>query len=91
MGLFATLDRETCERIARAAADVSLIPGEFAAHEGDGPALFAVLEGRIEAVKLLDGIRKRSASGARGDSSARCRSRSGPASRSDSGRPRRHA
>ena len=58
MGLFATLDRETCERIARAAADVSLIPGEFAAHEGDGPALFAVLEGRIEAVKLLDGVPK---------------------------------
>ena len=58
VGLFATLDRETCERIARAAADVSLIPGEFAAHEGDGPALFAVLEGRIEAVKLLDGVPK---------------------------------
>ncbi len=91
MGLFATLDRETCERIARAAADVSLIPGEFAAHEGDGPALFAVLEGRIEAVKLLDGVPKTVGERHPGNSSARCRSRSGPASRSDSRRPRRHA
>ena len=56
MALFATLGRETCERIARAAADVSLMPGEYAAHEGDERALFAVLEGRIEAVKLVDGI-----------------------------------
>jgi len=43
-------------RLARAAADISLRPGEYAAHEGDERALFAVLEGRIEAVKLVDGI-----------------------------------
>lgn len=40
------------------AADVSLVPGEFAAHEGAGRALFAVLDGRIEAVKLVDGIER---------------------------------
>ena len=33
-------------------------PGEYAAHEGGERALFAVLEGRIEAVKLVDGIER---------------------------------
>ena len=32
--------------------------GEYAAHEGGERALFAVLEGRIEAVKLVDGIER---------------------------------
>jgi thioredoxin reductase (NADPH) len=46
------------ERLARAAADITLVPGEFAAHEGAERALFAVLDGRIEAVKLVDGIER---------------------------------
>ena len=41
-----------------AAADISLVPGEYAVHEGGERALFAVLEGRIEAVKLVDGIER---------------------------------
>ncbi len=40
------------------AADISLVPGEYAANEGDDRALFAVLEGRIEAVKTVDGIER---------------------------------
>ena len=44
------------ERLARAAADVSLVPGEYAANAGDDRALFAVLEGRIDAVKSVDGV-----------------------------------
>ena len=36
----------------------ALVPGEYAVHEGDERALFAVLEGRIEAVKLVDGIER---------------------------------
>jgi len=36
----------------------SLAPGEYAAHEGSERALFAVLEGRIEPVKLVDGIER---------------------------------
>ena len=36
----------------------ALVPGEYAAHEGGERALFAVLEGRIEAVKLVDGIER---------------------------------
>jgi thioredoxin reductase (NADPH) len=56
--VFATLDQGTCDRLSRAAADISLVPGEYAAHEGGERALFAVLEGRIEAVKLVDGIER---------------------------------
>ena len=56
--VFAALDPDDRERLSRAAADISLIPGAYAAHEGDERALFAVLEGRIEAIKLVDGIER---------------------------------
>jgi thioredoxin reductase (NADPH) len=58
IGLFAALDDADRERLARAAADVRLVAGEFAAHEGGEGALFALLEGRIEAVRLADGIER---------------------------------
>jgi thioredoxin reductase (NADPH) len=54
--LFAALDQGQRERLARVAADISLMPGEYAADEGAERALFAVLEGRIEPVKHVDGI-----------------------------------
>jgi thioredoxin reductase (NADPH) len=54
--LFADLAHPACERLSRAAADVSLAAGEYAAHEGDERALFGLLDGRIEAVKVVDGI-----------------------------------
>src|SRR5438045_1529446 len=56
--VFGALNQGDRERLARAAADISLVPGEYAANEGDERALFAVLEGRIEAVKLVDGIER---------------------------------
>jgi thioredoxin reductase (NADPH) len=56
--VFAALDEAVRERLSRAAADISLAPGEYAANEGDERALFALLEGRIEAVKLVDGIER---------------------------------
>ncbi len=56
--IFAALEQHDRERLARAAADISLVAGEYAAHEGEERALFAVLEGRIEAIKLLDGIER---------------------------------
>ncbi len=56
VALFATLGPAEREQLSRAAADITLVPGEYAAHEGGERALFAVLEGRIEAVKLVDGI-----------------------------------
>ena len=64
---FAALDAEGRERLAHVAADVSLVAGEYAANEGDERALFAVLTGRIEAVKLVDGIDRVLGSRAPGD------------------------
>ena len=64
---FAALDADGCERLAHAAADVSLVAGEYAANEGDERALFAVLTGKIEAVKLVDGIERVLGSRAPGD------------------------
>ena len=56
--IFATLGPEDRERLSRVAADIVLAAGEHAAHEGSERALFAVLEGRIEAVKVVDGIER---------------------------------
>jgi thioredoxin reductase (NADPH) len=56
--LFAVLDDAQREQLSRAAADVRLVAGEYAAHEGAERALFAVLEGRIEPVRLVDGIER---------------------------------
>jgi thioredoxin reductase (NADPH) len=58
ISVFAALDPAERERLSRAVADISLVPGEYAAPEGGERALFAVLEGRIEAVKLVDGIER---------------------------------
>ena len=50
--------RSERERLSRVAADIRLVPGEYAVHEGDERALFAVLEGRLETVALVDGIER---------------------------------
>lgn len=56
--VFADLGEADRERLARAAADITLMAGEYAAHEGDERSIFAVLEGRIEAVKTVDGVER---------------------------------
>ena len=56
VGIFADLDPADRERLARASADITLAAGEYAANPGDDRALFALLEGRIVAVKIEDGI-----------------------------------
>lgn len=56
--LFAALGENERERLGRVAADVVLVAGEYAANEGDDRALFALLDGRIEAVKQTDGIER---------------------------------
>ena len=40
VGIFAGLEEAQRERLSLAAADISLMPGEYAAHEGDDRALF---------------------------------------------------
>ncbi len=59
VSLFSALDSEELERLAENAADMHLAPGDYAVHEGGERALFAVLSGKIEVVKLVDGIERR--------------------------------
>jgi thioredoxin reductase (NADPH) len=56
--LFSSLPTNNIERLARTSADLRLSSGEFAVHEGGEPALFAVLSGKIEVVKMIDGIER---------------------------------
>jgi thioredoxin reductase (NADPH) len=56
--LFASLSAADRQRLSQACADIRLGAGEYAVHEGEDRALFVVLEGRIEAVKLVDGIER---------------------------------
>ena len=56
--LFSTLAAAELERLAQTSADLHLGAGEFAVHEGGERALFAVLAGKIEVVKLFDGIER---------------------------------
>ena len=56
--LFADLGDAERERLARSAADIRLVPGEFAVNAGDERALFAILEGRVETIGFVDGIER---------------------------------
>ena len=56
--LFSTLSNGDLERLVRTSADMWLRPGEFAVHEGGERALFAVLSGKVEVVKLFDGVER---------------------------------
>src|SRR4249920_3264524 len=56
--LFSTLAGAELERLAQTSADMHLGAGEFAVHEGGESALFAVLAGKIEVVKLIDGVER---------------------------------
>jgi thioredoxin reductase (NADPH) len=58
IGVFANLSERDRERLSRVAADITLLSGEYAAQEGDEGALFALLEGRVEPVKLVDGVER---------------------------------
>jgi thioredoxin reductase (NADPH) len=56
--IFDGLSEASRERLSRTSADISLAAGEYAVNEGDERALFVVLEGGIEVVKLVDGIER---------------------------------
>jgi len=56
--VFEGLPPEHCERLCRVAADISLRPGDYAVHEGDERALYGVLEGRLEAIRMVDGVER---------------------------------
>jgi thioredoxin reductase (NADPH) len=57
--LFSKLALPELERLAHTSADLRLAAGEYAAHEGGQErALFAVLSGKIEVVRLFDGVER---------------------------------
>jgi thioredoxin reductase (NADPH) len=56
--LFSTLSQGDLERLVRTSADMTLRAGEYAVHEGGERALFAVLSGKLEVVKLFDGVER---------------------------------
>jgi thioredoxin reductase (NADPH) len=57
--LFSAVAAADLERLIRTAADIHLSAGEFAVAEGGERALYAVLSGKIEVVKLVDGVERR--------------------------------
>jgi thioredoxin reductase (NADPH) len=57
--LFSALPRPELELLATTSADIHLSAGEYAVHEGgEERALFAVLAGKMEVVKLIDGVER---------------------------------
>jgi len=57
--LFSTLAAAELELLAKTSADIHLGTGEFVVHEGDTDrVLYAVLSGKMEVVKLFDGIER---------------------------------
>jgi thioredoxin reductase (NADPH) len=57
--VFSTLAATALDRLVRTSADIHLDAGEWAVPEGGERALFAVLSGRIEVVKTIDGVERR--------------------------------
>src|ERR1700719_3699181 len=57
--IFSTLSPVALADVARVAADIYLNACEYAVYEGEPPALFVVLEGTIEVIKLVDGIERK--------------------------------
>jgi thioredoxin reductase (NADPH) len=56
--LFAALADVDLDRLAQTSADLHQKAGEYAVHEGAERALYAVLTGSIEVVKMIDGIER---------------------------------
>jgi thioredoxin reductase (NADPH) len=58
LAICAELSEDDRAQLARAAADIALAPGEFAAQQGSERALFGLIEGCIEAVQTVDGVER---------------------------------
>ena len=58
IAIFAELSEDDRAQLARAAADIVLAPGEFAAEQGSERALFGLIEGCIEVVQTVDGVER---------------------------------
>ena len=57
--LFSTLATQELELLAKTSADIRLVAGEYAVHAGDAErALFAVISGKLEVVRMFDGVER---------------------------------
>lgn len=56
--LFSQLAENELQYLARSVEDIRLTPGEYVSHEGDDRALFAVVEGRTELTKVVNGVER---------------------------------
>lgn len=56
--VFADIEPGECQRLCRKVADLSVKAGEYVCHEGDDRSLYGILEGRFEAVRLIDGAER---------------------------------
>jgi thioredoxin reductase (NADPH) len=58
MPLFSALPEGVADRLVQTSADIHLVAGEFVVHEGEERAFFAVVAGKMEVVKLIDGVER---------------------------------
>src|ERR1700694_929462 len=56
--LFSTLGKNELDYLAGTAADLRLATGEYAVHEGEAQALFAIFEGMLEVTKTINGLER---------------------------------
>ncbi|CAB3745813.1 FAD-dependent oxidoreductase [Paraburkholderia humisilvae] len=56
--LFSTLPDSQLENLAHTSADLQLRAGEYAVHEGGERALYVVLAGKMEVIKMFDGCER---------------------------------
>ena len=59
ISLFSTLKDPELRELCRVSADMNISAGEYAVHEGEEPALFVVLSGKLEVTKRVDGIERK--------------------------------
>jgi hypothetical protein len=71
--LFSALEAPELEHLARTCEDIHLRAGEFAIPEGGERAFFAVISGKIEVIKQIDGVERRLDGAFRARFSAKCR------------------
>ena len=56
--LFSGLENDALEYLSRSVEDIRLVQGEYLSHEGDERALFAIVEGKTELTKVVNGVER---------------------------------
>ena len=54
--LFSTLGESELKYLASAVEDMRVLPGEYTDHEGGARALFAIVSGKVELTKFINGV-----------------------------------